>query len=150
MAEKKKVKIVEETEETQKKIKPSLSQDTKKMLSVRKGQKKRQPSFRRQEWFRYGRVGTSWRRPRGMHSKFRLNLKYRPEKVRVGYGGPKTVRGYHPSGFQEVLVHNSNDLEGLNPSTQAARIGHGVGTKKRLDIVEKAKKLNIRVLNGGV
>jgi len=149
MAEKKKVKVVEE-DEVKKKIKPSLSEETKKMLSIREERKRKQPSFLRQEWFRYGRLGTSWRRPRGMHSKFRTNLKYRPGKVRIGYGGPKAVRGLHPSGFQDVLVHNPSDLDSIDPSTQAARIGHGVGTKKRIAIVKKAKKMKIRVLNGGV
>ena len=38
-------------------------------------------------------------------------------------------------------------LEGLNPKTQAARIGGSVGTRKRMDIEKKAEELNIRLLN---
>ena len=77
----------------------------------------------------------------------RLNKKYRPSKVRVGYRGPKEVRGLHSSGFEEVLVYNVNDLETVDPKTQAARIGGSVGTKKRLDIEKKAEELEIRILN---
>ena len=152
MPEKKKVKIVEDGEEknVQAKLKPSLSDETKELLSLRKERKMKQPKFRRQEWFRYKRVGTSWRKPRGLHSKARTNLKYRPPKARVGYGGPSEVKGFHPSGFQEVMVHNPRDLDNIDPSTQAARIGHSVGTRKRMDIVDKARKMKIRVLNGGV
>ena len=76
-----------------------------------------------------------------------LHLKYRPSKVRVGFRGPKTVRGLHSSGFEEVTIFNVNDLEGLNPKTQAARIGGSVGTRKRMDIEKKAEELNIRLLN---
>jgi len=151
MAEKK-VKIVEkeEAETMKKKIKPELSDEMKKQLDLRKEKKSKTPDFRRQEWFRYKKLGTSWRKPRGLHSKQRTNLKYRPANVSIGYGGPKKARGLHPSGFREVMVYNPKDLEGMDPATEAARIGHGVGTKKRMDIVEKAQKMNIRVLNGGI
>ena len=77
----------------------------------------------------------------------RINLKYRPNKVRVGYRGPKETRGLHPSGFEEVAVDNVRDIENVNPKTQAARIGSTVGTKKRIEIEKKAEELDVRVLN---
>ena len=132
------------------KIKPQLDKDTENLLEVRKERYSRQPSFRRGEWFRYKRVGTNWRRPRGVSSKIRLNRKYRAPKVRVGYGKPSAVRDYHPSGFREVMVFNAGDLEGIDPKYQAARIGSTVGTRKRRDIVQAADEKGIRVLNRGV
>ena len=77
----------------------------------------------------------------------RINLKYRPSKVRIGFRGPREVRGLHPSGFEEVIVYNVTDLEGIDPKKQAVRIGSTVGTKKRLKIAEKAEELKIRILN---
>jgi large subunit ribosomal protein L32e len=77
----------------------------------------------------------------------RKNLKYRPSKVRVGFRGPVDVRGLHPSGFEEVFVFNIDDLNDINPKTQAARIGGTVGTKKRTEIVKKAEELDIRIIN---
>jgi large subunit ribosomal protein L32e len=47
-------------------------------------------------------------------------------------------------------VHNVGDLDGLNPRTQAVRIAHGVGTKKREQISTAAEKKGIRILNPGV
>lgn len=129
------------------KKKPELSKETKQSLKVRKDIKKRTPDFLREEWFRYKKLSKSWRRPDGISSKMRINLKYRPSKVRVGYRGPKQVRGFHSSGFEEVIVHNINDLENVNPKTQAARIGSSVGTRKRIDIGKKAEELEIRILN---
>jgi large subunit ribosomal protein L32e len=76
-----------------------------------------------------------------------MNLKYRPSKVRVGFRGPKTVRGLHASGFEEVMIHTVKELEIINPKKQAVRIGGTVGTKKRLDIAKRAGELDIRVLN---
>jgi large subunit ribosomal protein L32e len=139
---------VEEAEEGYKvKKKPKLDAETKKRLSLRKEIKKRTPTFLREEWFRYKRIPHNWRRPDGITSKMRINLKYRPSKVRVGFRGPKEVRGLHSSGFEEIIVFNANDLDKIDPDTQAARIGSSVGTKKRMDIEKKAEELNIRILN---
>ena len=152
------VEIVEEEEEEEEefeeeehvaKQKPVLDKGTKLHLSVRRQRKQRKPKFRRQEWFRYKRLGKSWRRPKGLHSKMRLHRKYRPNVVRIGYGSPKTVRGLHPSGFKDILVYNVNDLKDIDPTTEAARIGHSVGTKKRIELEKKAEELGIRVLNKG-
>ncbi|MCX6671069.1 MAG: 50S ribosomal protein L32e, partial [Euryarchaeota archaeon] len=89
----------------------------------------------------------NWRRPTGYTSKLRINLKYRPSKVRVGFRAPKIVRGLHPSGFEEVMIHTVKELETIDPKKQAVRIGGTVGTKKRLDIAKRAGELDIRVLN---
>lgn len=144
-------KPVEKPAKTKKEIKrkkkPELTDELKDTLEKRKEIKKRTPAFRREEWFRYKRLGTSWRRPDGITSKMRRNLKYRPNKVRVGFRGPVKTRGLHPSGFEEIKVHNVSELESINPKTQAARIGSTVGTKKRLEIEKKAKELDIRLLN---
>ncbi len=72
-----------------------------------------------------------------------------PALVKVGYRGPKRARGLHPSGYRDILVHNVKDLEKLDPKTEAARIGHAVGRRKRISIVNKASTLGIRVLNKG-
>jgi large subunit ribosomal protein L32e len=139
----------EEPEEHVAKQKPILDKDIKLKLGIRRRQKKHRPKFRRQEWFRYKRLGKSWRKPKGLHSKMRTNKKYRPNVVRVGYGSPKAVRGLHPSGFKEILVYNVNDLKDIDPKTEAVRIGHSVGTKKRIEMEKKADELGIRVLNKG-
>jgi large subunit ribosomal protein L32e len=138
----------EEAEEEYKvKKKPKHDKDTRRKLSIRRQIKRRTPDFLREEWFRYKRLSKNWRRPDGISSKMRRNFKYRPSKVRVGFRGPKDVRGLHSSGFEEIIVYNVNDLNGLDPKKQAARIGSSVGTKKRLDIEKKAEELDVRILN---
>jgi large subunit ribosomal protein L32e len=127
--------------------KPQLSKELEKILKKRKTIKKRTPKFLREEWFRYKRISHNWRRPDGITSKMRTNLKYRPNKVRIGYRGPRQVRNLHSSGFEEIMVYNLNDLNSINPKTQAARIGSTVGTRKRKDIEKKADELEIRILN---
>ena len=126
---------------------PVLDKQTKKDLSKRNRMSHKRPSFKRQNWFRYKRLGEKWRRPRGIHSKMRRHFKYRIPVVQVGFRGPASVRGLHPSGFEEVLVHNTKEVENVNPETQAVRISSTVGDKKRELIVKKADELKIRVFN---
>ena len=128
--------------------KPVLDEDTKAALATRAAQKKKAPSFRRQEWFRYKRLSrTGWKNPRGDDSSQRKNRKYRSALVRVGHGKIAAARGLHPSGFEEVLVNKSSDLEGLDPETQAVRIAKTVGNRKRSAIHDRADDLGLRVLN---
>ena len=128
--------------------KPVLDDATKAALETRSAQKKKTPSFRRQEWFRYKRLSrTGWKKPRGDDSSQRKNRKYRSALVRVGHGKIATARGLHPSGFEEVLVNKSDDLEGLDPETQAVRIAKTVGNRKRSAIHDRADDLGLRVLN---
>ena len=82
-----------------------------------------------------------------MQSKQRLNMKYRTPMVRVGYGKIAAVRGLHPSGFEDVLVNQPSDLDGLDPERQAIRIGASVGNRKRANIHDRADDLGLRVLN---
>ena len=51
--------------------------ETKVALSKRNRMSNRRPAFKRQNWFRYKRLGDKWRRPRGIHSKMRRHFKYR-------------------------------------------------------------------------
>lgn len=142
------VEVVEEKEgEYTPKIKPELSQSQQEQLVIRRQIKKRTPHFLRDEGFRYKRIPKNWRRPTGYTSKLRMNLKYRPSKVRVGFRSPKLVRGLHPSGFQEVIIHTVKELDAIDPKKQAVRIGSTVGTKKRLEIAKKAGERDIRLLN---
>ena len=77
----------------------------------------------------------------------RRHIGYRQDVVSIGYRGPKLARGKHPSGFEEIMVHNLNDMNGLDSKRQAIRIAHSVGYLKRLHIAIKADELNLRILN---
>tara|TARA_B100001094_G_scaffold115638_1_gene111560 strand:- start:1516 stop:2163 length:648 start_codon:yes stop_codon:yes gene_type:complete len=130
------------------KQKPVLDESMKSALALRAAQKKKTPSFRRTEWFRYKRLSRSgWRAPHGMDNKQRRNYKYRGSLVRIGHGKVAEARFLHPSGFREIMVHNLADLESIDPETQAARVGSTVGGRKREHIYSRADELGIRVLN---
>ncbi|RLG91076.1 MAG: 50S ribosomal protein L32e [Candidatus Hecatellales archaeon] len=105
------------------------------------------PRFIRQESWRYKRLETGWRKPKGIDSKMRLKRKGYPVSPTVGYRTPRDIRGIHPSGFTEVLVYRVEDLKGLNPEIHAVRIAHQVGLRKRMEIEEAAKRFGLKILN---
>ncbi|TFH19190.1 50S ribosomal protein L32e [Candidatus Bathyarchaeota archaeon] len=121
-----------------------------RLLKARKRISQKRPHFKRFESWRLVRIKDQWRKPKGIDNKMRTELQGWPRSVKVGYGGPAAVRGLHSSGYEEVMVWNTNDLEKVLPETQVARIGGTVGGKKRESILAKAEELNIRILNPGV
>jgi large subunit ribosomal protein L32e len=129
------------------KLKPELTEEMKDALAKRAIVSGNRPAFKRQEWFRYSKLGEGWRKPKGIHSKMKRKFKRRPSVVAIGFRGPALSRGLHPSGFEEKIVSNVNELEGVDPKKQAVRIAGAVGTKKRIVIEDRAEELGIRVLN---
>jgi len=121
-----------------------------KPLRKRKRAKEHKPDVVRPESWRYVRIGKSWRRPTGLDHKVRRKIKGWPAGVSVGYKGPKIARGLHPSGYREVLVHNIGELSLVDTKTQAARIGHTVGKRKKIEIIKEAKTRDIYVLNAKI
>jgi large subunit ribosomal protein L32e len=124
---------------------PELSENERRLLGKRSATS--QPTFNRQDHHKKKRVATSWRKPRGDLSKQRRGIKGKGAVVEAGYRGPAAVRGRHPSGFEEVRVHNPDDLEGVDPDAEAVRIASKVGGRKRERIEDRAEEMGVRVLN---
>jgi len=122
-----------------------MTDEVKRLIRVRSDKGK--PSFKRQQLNHKKKLKDVWRRPRGLQSKQRRQYRAKGAHPTPGYGSPVAVRGLHPSGFEEVLVHNRAGLEGVEAEKQAVRIGGTVGGKKRIVIQEAAEELGIKVLN---
>jgi large subunit ribosomal protein L32e len=121
-----------------------MADEKKRLIQVRSD---KSATFKRDGAGKKKQLSESWRKPRGLHSKKRRQKKAKGPLPKPGYGSPVAVRGLHPSGFREVRVFTAVELEGLNPSEDAVRIGATVGNKKRLVIQERAVAAGLRVLN---
>ena len=121
-----------------------MDAETKRLIRVRAAKR---ASFKRGGYGTKKQLSDSWRRPRGLQSKQRLQKKAKGALPTPGYGSPVAVRGLHPSGYEDILVHNPKELEGLDAATQAVRIGGAVGMKKREQMQIRAAELGLRVLN---
>ncbi|TKX62267.1 50S ribosomal protein L32e [Halorubrum sp. ASP1] len=124
---------------------PELDDETARALAQKHREGK--PQFNRQDYHKKKRIPTSWRKPRGGLSKQRRRMKSKGPVVEAGFRSPKASRDLHPSGFEEVRVHNTDDLEGVDGDTEAVRIASKVGGRKRELIEDEAEERGIRVLN---
>ena len=124
-----------------------MTVDKKKLLKKRKKISARRPNFVRQESWRYKRVKKSWRKPKGIDNKMKEKRKGNPPMVSIGYRGPKSVRGLHPSGYQVVHVANIYELEYVDKETEAIMIKHTVGGRKKQQILDNASDMGLKILN---
>ncbi|MFX1274798.1 MAG: 50S ribosomal protein L32e [Promethearchaeota archaeon] len=122
----------------------------KRLMELRRNIRKKRPSFRRVESWRYKRVKDSWRKARGIDSQTRKKTKTGVKSPSVGYRGPKKVRGLHPSGYEEVNVETIKDLDNLNKKKQAVKISNNLGGKKRILLIDYARRRGFKVLNVGI
>ena len=123
----------------------------KDKLEIRKKVSKNRPKFIRPESWRYKRLETTWRKPKGVDNHQRKQKsRGRPGLVKIGYGGPRISKGLHPSGYTDNLVHNLQELAKLDPKIDGVRLGHSVGTKKRKEILNVAIEKKFKVFNARV
>ncbi|MEW6328942.1 MAG: 50S ribosomal protein L32e [Candidatus Micrarchaeota archaeon] len=113
-----------------------------------KPKKRKHPKFFRSNFGRKERkrVKDNWRKPRGIDNKKRLKIKWMGAEPNIGWKNPERIRGLHPSGAREVLVHNVYELENIEQGC-AVRIARGVGRRKRAMITDEAANMGLRVLN---
>lgn len=103
------------------------------------------PSFVRQNRSQKKRVGDSWRKPRGIDNKLRMQWKSAGAIPRVGYRSARKTRGLHPCGKKEVLVSNERDL--LRVKDEVVRFASALGKKKYEALKRKALELKLHVVN---
>lgn len=111
--------------------------------------KKHPKAFRRYQSDRFKRVGESHRKQRGIDSCVRKKFKGYPAEPKIGYGSNKKTKFLSPSGHKTFRVANVKDLELLTMHTKsyAAEIAHSVSSRKRVDILARAKALGVKVTN---
>jgi large subunit ribosomal protein L32e len=100
--------------------------------------RKKKPNFIRQDTNKQKNLGNKWRKPRGLHSKLRLNKKGHAKTPSQGYRGPRSLR------VKDVKrVFNVNELEDVKKIIIAST----VGLRKKVEIVKQAQEKGIEIIN---
>jgi len=119
--------------------------DLKDLVKKRNITKAKKPRFQRQDANIMKHLRGSWRKPKGIHSKLREHRKGHGHLPAVGYSSPRSVFGLTRSGYIPVAVANVADLVRIKENCVAI-ISSGVGMRKRVEIVKKAKELKLKIL----
>ena len=93
------------------------------------------------------RVKPTWRKPHGIDSKQRQKLKAYGAIPDIGYRTPRSERGLHPNGLQEVLVSNAFQLAGIDAKTKCVRFSSTLGKKKRTQLEKMVREKKVKILN---
>lgn len=111
---------------------------------------RKKPSFKRQHWYRYFRLGKTvkrkrkWRALHGGDSKMRLQIRGKAATPSIGWGSEKINRG-KVAGLYPTRIENMNQL--LNMKKGESIIIASIGKKKRMTLIEEANKKGIKILN---
>jgi large subunit ribosomal protein L32e len=87
-----------------------------------------------------------WRHPRGIDINWKRGDGKRPK---IGYSTPNDSKGLHPKLKVIKYLNNVSDIKILGKDAKdfVYYIAAKVGKKKRIDILESAKKIGIDILN---
>ena len=80
-----------------------------------------------------------WRKPTGRDNKIRESKKGHPKKVKIGYKQSKKTQ------IKPQLVRNVKELE--KASKDQPIVLAKIGAKSKLELIKKAKELNIKLSN---
>jgi large subunit ribosomal protein L32e len=106
------------------------------------------PKFLRRDCTRFAMFGygkgknAKWRSPKGRHNKMRDKKRGYPAVVSIGYSTSKKEKG-KINAKTPILVSNLNDLKKVEKENII--ILGKMGTKKRIQILEKAKEMKVEV-----
>lgn len=111
--------------------------------------KKTRREFNRFQSDQFKRLSKSWRKPRGIDNKVRRKVKGTMVMPNIGFKGNKLVRHILPNGFKKVIIHNVKDVEALISLNRVycGEIYHGVGAKKRVEMIRRADELGVVISN---
>lgn len=120
----------------------------KDLLKLKKDMKKRMPNFLRADFHKKKKLRSArWRRPKGITAKIRLQERGHGAIVKKGYRTPEILRGMSNDGKIIITINNINELKKVDAKTQKISIISSMGLRKRILIIEEAKKQKIEVAN---
>ncbi len=103
-------------------------------------------------------VKPRWRKQRGIDNKKRVKKNFMGAEPTIGYGNKKEVKGLRADGRKPFLVNSVQELRQKISEMKTEEdkkkflliINHGIGTKKKQEMIELANKSSVKIANKGL
>lgn len=123
-----------------------MENSLKTLVTTRNLAKAKKPDFLRQDGHKKAKLAKNWRKPKGIQSKMRKNLRGYRTRPSVGYKSPALVRGFTRDGLVPVIVRNIAEAGTLTEKNTAI-VASGLGSRKRIEIIKKLLEKSITIAN---
>ncbi len=92
------------------------------------------------------RVKDRWRKQRGEDNKKRLKKAFMGAIPSIGYRNPEELRGKRANGKKDIIIHNLNELKGLqNPNDFNIVVAHDVSKRTRNAMLKYSEEQKIAI-----
>lgn len=118
--------------------------DKKRLIEEKRAKRAR---FRRHDSHKKAKLSSSWRKPKGLHNKARLQKKGYVRQVKAGHRSPLAVRGLDRNGLEPARIANAGDLAKLDAKQHGVVLSRRLGGKKKIELIEAATKAGFTLLN---
>src|SRR3989338_7524122 len=108
---------------------------------------KKKPLFNRTDANKGKKFGSRWNKPRGLQNKLRMKIKSHGSRPSPGYGAPKNLKNLVKNEMKLVRVFGVEQLSGVNVKSEIIILDGRIGTKKKIDLLERICKLNVSIYN---
>lgn len=104
--------------------------------------------FVRQDLRKVKRLKDVWRKPKGLHSKQRLQLNKRPPIVKIGYKRKKNIRFLHPSKTYPTVIYSKSCFEKIKDKKNiGVYLSSKLGLKKKKELTKLCVDAKIKIYN---
>jgi large subunit ribosomal protein L32e len=118
-----------------------------KLLKEKLRIRKVRPKFARQRATHIKRISrSSYRAPKGLHSKMGDNKAGHKSLIKTGFGYPKALRGTDRTGRKIVHIHSLGDVAKATPADIVV-ISAKVGTRKKIQMLQALATKKIAVFH---
>lgn len=101
--------------------------------------------FIRQQKF-LKKLEEKWRKPKGIHSKLRLQKKGHGLNPKIGYSKKIGIKNLIQD-LKPVYITNISQINHVNQNNECIIISSTLGLKKKLELVKKANEKNLKIVN---
>jgi len=108
----------------------------KALIEIKKKIQSKLPKFSRKDSHKKSRLGTKWRKPKGLQNKMRLQKRAHKPIVKSGYGTPASLRHTDDKGLRSITVSSMKMLKTIDAKIESVVVSKSVSKKTLAEMLQ--------------